>query len=65
MEVVDEKVLAAATLPPHVVQQLEMAARPGSPVASTDASVDTNEWEPIDMPEQSGKLKAQKYRKGE
>ena len=62
MEVVDEQVLAAATLPQHVVQQIEADARPKSPKLS---SIDDNDMPPIDMPEQSGKLKAQKYRKSE
>ena len=62
MEVVDEKVLAAATYPQHIVQQIEADARP---MSSTDASVDMEDLSPIDMPEQSGKLKAQRYRKGE
>ncbi len=66
MEVVDEKVLAAATLPQHIVQQIEAQARPSSPLlSSVDASIDIDDLGPIDMPEQSGKLKAQKYRKGE
>ena len=67
MEVVDEQVLAAATLPQHIVQQIEAEARPKSPVLPSDsvASVDEADMLPIDMPEQSGKLKAQKYRKSE
>ena len=67
MEVVDEQVLAAATLPQHIVQQIETDARPKSPVLSSDSvsSVDDGDMSPIDMPEQSGKLKAQKYRKSE
>ncbi|KAA6417134.1 MAG: ABC transporter B family member chloroplastic-like [Trebouxia sp. A1-2] len=66
MEVVDEKVLAAATLPQHIVQQIEVDARPKSPLLSSmEGSVDVDDLGPIDMPEQSGKLKAQKYRKGE
>lgn len=67
MEVVDEQVLAAATLPQHIVQQIEAEARPKSPVVSSDSvsSMDDGDMPPIDMPEQSGKLKAQKYRKSE
>lgn len=67
MEVVDEQVLAAATLPQHIVQQIEAEARPKSPKLSSDSvsSMDDSEMLPIDMPEQSGKLKAQKYRKSE
>lgn len=66
MEVVDEKVLAAATLPQHIVQQIEVDARPKSPLLSSmEGSIDVDDFGPIDMPEQSGKLKAQKYRKGE
>ena len=67
MEVVDEQVLAAATLPQHIVQQIEAEARPKSPVLSGESvsSVDDGDFAPIDMPEQSGKLKAQKYRKSE
>ena len=64
---VDEQVLAAATLPQHIVQQIEAEARPKSPKPSSDSfsSMDDGDMLPIDMPEQSGKLKAQKYRKSE
>lgn len=67
MEVVDEQVLAAATLPQHIVEKIEAEARPKSPQLSSDSvsSMDDSEMLPIDMPEQSGKLKAQKYRKSE
>lgn len=67
MEVVAEQVLAAATLPQHIVQQIEAQARPRSPNLSSDlvSSMDDSDMLPIDMPEQSGKLKAQKYRKSE
>lgn len=67
MEVVDEQVLAAATLPQHIVQQIEADARPKSPLLSSESvsSMDDSDMLPIDMPEQSGKLKAQKYRKSE
>lgn len=62
---VDEQVLAAPTLPQHIVQQMEAQARPRSPKLSSDpvSSMDGSDMLPIDMPEQSGKLKAQKYRK--
>ena len=64
---VDEQVLAAATLPQHIVQQMEADARPKSPKLSSESvsSVDDSDMMAIDMPEQSGKLKAQKYRKSE
>lgn len=67
MEVVDEQVLAAATLPQHIVQQMEADARPKSPKLSSESvsSIDDSDMMAIDMPEQSGKLKAQKYRKSE
>lgn len=67
MEVVDEQVLAAATLPQHIVQQIEADARPKSPLLSSESvsSMDDSDMLPIDMPEQSGKLKAQQYRKSE
>lgn len=67
MEVVDEQVLAAATLPQHIVQQIEADARPKSPLLSSESisSMDNSDMQLIDMPEQSGKLKAQKYRKSE
>ena len=67
MEVVDEQVLAAATLPQQIVQQIEADARPKSPLLSSESvsSMDDSDMPPIDMPEQSGKLKAQKYRKSE
>lgn len=67
MEVVDEQVLAAATLPQHIVQQIEADARPKSPLLSSESisSMDDSDMQLIDMPEQSGKLKAQKYRKSE
>ena len=67
MEVVDEQVLAAATLPQQIVQQIEADARPKSPLLSSESitSMDDSDMLPIDMPEQSGKLKAQKYRKSE
>ena len=64
---VDEQVLAAATLPQHIVQQMEADARPKSPKLSSESvsSIDDSDMMAIDMPEQSGKLKAQKYRKSE
>ena len=66
MEVVDEKVLAAATLPQNLVQQLEAQERPMSPLlASAEVSVDSIDLDPIDEPEKSGKTKAQKFRKSE
>lgn len=53
MEVVDEQVLAAATLPQHIVQHIEAEARPKSPVLSSDAvsSLDDGDMLSIDMPE--------------
>ena len=64
---VDEQVLAAALLPQHMVQEIEEDARPKSPVLSSDSvsSMDDADMAAIDMPEQSGKLKSQKFRKSE
>ena len=60
------KVLAAATLPQNLVQQIETQERPMSPLlASTEVSMDSVDLGPIDEPEQSGKSKAQKFSKSE
>ena len=66
MEVVDEKVLAAATLPQNLVQQIETNERPMSPLlAATEVSMDSVDLGDIDEHEKSGKSKAQKFRKSE
>lgn len=61
MEVVDEKVLAAAA---SLGQLVTPANAKVSPLSSADMSMDLEDSS-VDMPENSGKLKAQKYRKGE
>ena len=66
MEVVDEKVLAAASLGQFAEHHKRALATNSatSTLSSTDTSIDLEDSS-IDMPEYSGKLKAQKYRKGE
>lgn len=66
MEVVDEQVLAAASLEQFSEHHASaMAANsPTATLSSTDMSIDLADIS-VDMPESSGKLKAQKYRKSE
>lgn len=62
----DEKVLAAASLGQFAEHHRRALAANSatSTLSSTDISIDLEDSS-IDMPENSGKLKAQKYRKGE